>query len=163
MSFVSTQEKLHFVCGDASEILDLLNAGYEARQLQTQLAASSAQRRRKAAPRLNAPAVVEREAKREFLELPMEAGLSESALAALGKERGSGKYAEISAGKNKFDIVVFDPPPLASRRDTTSSVRRFLEDRLQKVLPLITANGLLFLSSCSAAIDQRLLLSAVRK
>lgn len=149
------QGKVRFVCGDASESLALLCDGVEASQLQTELEASRLKRKQGHFPKKGdfTPEASEAFTQDSASPNPQDAGLSASALravASLGRRPSS----------ERFDVVVFDPPPLAAKRDRRRAALQVLKERLQQVLWVTAAQGLLFLSSCSAAVESRALLSA---
>ncbi len=56
-------------------------------------------------------------------------------------------------GKERFDLVICDPPKLAPHRSARVPAEKLMRRLVRDCSELVTPNGLLILSSCSAALD----------
>jgi len=63
----------------------------------------------------------------------------------------------------KFDLVHIDPPPFAKGRESLASALKGYEKLCRAAFPLLKDGGILFISSCSHHVTERLLEDAVRR
>lgn len=100
--------------------------------------------------------------------------LAASRLAANAKANGLGHlearcanafdvFRDLEAAKERFDIVVVDPPAFAKRKEGLDTAARAYKELFLRALRLLSPDGILFACSCSARFTASLLDSVVEE
>lgn len=65
-------------------------------------------------------------------------------------------FTELRRHRERYDLIVCDPPPLAPHRGAVAAAARAYKDLNRLALRRLAPGGLLFTFSCSGAVDARL-------
>ncbi len=65
-------------------------------------------------------------------------------------------FADLRERRDRYGVVVCDPPPLARRRDAVDAAARAYKDLLRLALARLEPDGYLLAFSCSGAVDAKL-------